>query len=299
MILGNKEGILVMSDINSERQKLEKIANKLKVKVIKMIAISGNGHAGGSMSIAEIVAVLYFRVLKFNINNALDEDRDRFILSKGHASATLYAALSELGFIPEEDLWTLHHIDSPLQMHPERGMCPGIEMSTGALGQGLSAGVGMAIGAKIKKKDFRSYVLLGDGELMEGQVWEAAMSASKFKLDNLVAVVDYNKFSLTTMTKDTMPLEPLAAKWESFGWNVIEVDGHNISQLIYAFEKSLTVKDKPSVIIAHTIKGHDIPAFAGKAESHSVSFTVSEVEETLKSLGCSNDEIHFTLSKMN
>lgn len=299
MVLGNKEGILVMSDINSERQKLEKIANKLKVKVIEMIAISGNGHAGGSMSIAEIVAVLYFRVLKFNINNALDEDRDRFILSKGHASATLYAALSELGFIPEEDLWTLHHIDSPLQMHPERGMCPGIEMSTGALGQGLSAGVGMAIGAKIKKKDFRSYVLLGDGELMEGQVWEAAMSASKFKLDNLVAVVDYNKFSLTTMTKDTMPLEPLAAKWESFGWNVIEVDGHNISQLIYAFEKSLTVKDKPSVIIAHTIKGHDIPAFAGKAESHSVSFTVSEVEETLKSLGCSNDEIHFTLSKMN
>lgn len=288
-----------MPEVITEKETLEKIANELKVNIIKMIAISGTGHAGGSMSIAEIIAVLYFHVMNVNPDNSLDEDRDRFVLSKGHASATQYAALSKIGYLPEEELWTLHHIDSRLQMHPERGICPGIEMSTGALGQGLSAAIGMAIGAKIKNKQFRSYVLLGDGELMEGQVWEAAMSAAKFKLDNLTAIVDYNKFSLTSRTKETMPLEPLSEKWSSFGWHVIEVNGHNITELVDAFEEAKGVKSKPTVIIANTIKGNDIPAFADKAESHSVSFQVNEVEETLKHLGCSSDEINFTISKMN
>ncbi|OGU54970.1 MAG: hypothetical protein A2V66_15320 [Ignavibacteria bacterium RBG_13_36_8] len=287
-----------MSSKDSEIIRLEKIANDLKVKIIRMIAKSGIGHAGGSMSIAEIVAVLYFHVMRVNPENALDENRDRFILSKGHASATQYAALARWGIIPEDELWTLHHIDSRLQMHPERGLCPGIEMSTGALGQGLSAGIGMAIGANLKKKDFRCYVVLGDGELMEGQVWEAAMSAPKFKLDNLTAIVDYNKFSLTSRTKETMPLDPLGDKWKAFGWQVIEVDGHSVSQLVQAFDEAKTVKGKPTVIIAHTFKGHDIPALEDTAASHSVSFTKEQVEATLNHLGCSIDEINQTLSIM-
>ena len=288
-----------MAERDTEIERVEKIVRRLKVNVIKMLAISGGGHAGGSMSIAEIIGVLYFHVMRINPDNPLDKDRDRFILSKGHACATLYAALSEIGFIPENVLWTLHHIGSPLQMHPERETCPGVEISTGALGQGLSAGVGMAIGAKIRKKAFRTYVLLGDGELDEGQVWEAIMSASKFRLDNLAAIVDYNRFSLTSSTSETMPLDPIVDKWSSFGWHIIEVDGHNLSQLFGAFDKAAGTKDRPTVIIANTVKGHDIPAYAGKAESHSVSFTAREVEETLIGLGCPGDEVSLTISKMN
>jgi transketolase len=276
---------------------LEKIARRIKIKIIKMLTISGGGHAGGSMSAVEILTSLYFHEMKFNPKNHLDENRDRFILSKGHASPALYAVFSEIGFLSEDSLWTLHEIDGPLQMHPERGLCPGVEMSTGALGQGLSAGIGMALGARIKGKEFRVYVLIGDGEMDEGQIWEAAMSASKFKLENLTTIIDYNKFSLTSSTTETMPLEPLADKWKSFGWNVLEVNGHKIPEILTAFKQAKEFKGKPTIILANTFKGHDIPAFENTAASHSVTFTVDQVKETLSYLGCNESEINETISK--
>jgi transketolase len=286
-----------MSISDNHILELEKIARRIKIKIIKMLTISGGGHAGGSMSAVEILTSLYFHEMKFNPKNHLDENRDRFILSKGHASPALYAVFSEIGFLSEESLWTLHEIDGPLQMHPERGLCPGVEMSTGALGQGLSAGIGMALGARIKGKEFRVYVLIGDGEMDEGQIWEAAMSASKFKLDNLTTIIDYNKFSLTSSTTETMPLEPLADKWKAFGWNVLEVNGHEIPEILTALKQAKEFKGKPTIIIANTFKGHDIPAFENTAASHSVTFTVDQVKETLSYLGCNESEINETISK--
>jgi transketolase len=283
-----------MNDI----RKLEDIANRVRINVVKMIAHSGIGHAGGASSIAEILSVLYFREMNIDPNNPKYEDRDRFILSKGHGCPALYAIFAEVGFIPESLMWTLHNIDSPLQMHPELGLCPGIEMSTGALGQGLSAGIGMALGARMRKKDFRVYVLIGDGETNEGQIWEAAMSAAKFKLDNLVVIMDNNKFSLSDRTQDVMPLEPVTEKWASFGWFVSEVDGHAIKELIQAFENARQRKGKPSIIIAHTVKGRGIPSVENKAESHSVSFTVDQTSETLYGLGCSRDEVTRFIQKI-
>lgn len=276
-------------------EELEAIANRLRIKIVQMIAYSGVGHAGGAMSITEMVTVLYFREMRLKKNDPDFPDRDRLILSKGHAVPALYAVFSELGYISEDLLYTLHKIDSPLQMHPEYGECPGVEMSTGALGQGLSASVGMAIGAKIRKKPFRIYAILGDGELAEGQIWEAAMAASKYNLDNLVALIDYNKLALTDKTDVVMPLEPLVAKWQSFGWEVFEINGHSIEELIDAFDKAKSVKGKPVVIVCHTEKGHKIPYYAGKASCHSVSFTEDQLVETLESLDCDKNEIEKTL----
>lgn len=276
-----------MNDIT----KLKEISNRIRINVVKMIAISGVGHAGGSTSIADILSVLYFHEMNIDPKNPNFEDRDRFILSKGHGCPALYAIFAEIGFIPKELLWTLHDIDSPLQMHPELGLCPGIEMSTGALGQGLSAGIGMAIGARLRKKDFRVYVLIGDGESNEGQIWEAAMLAPKYKLDNLLAIIDYNKFNLSDRTQQVMPLEPLYEKWISFGWHVIEVNGHSITQLINAFDEAKKIKGKPTFIIAHTVKGYGIPHVEDKAESHSVTFSTEEVGSTLEAMGCSSEEV--------
>ncbi len=283
-----------MNDLN----KLNEIANRVRINVVKMIALSGIGHAGGSTSIADILSVLYFKEMNIDPKNPNYEDRDRFILSKGHGCPALYAIFSEVGIIPESMLWTLHEIDSPLQMHPELGLCPGIEMSTGALGQGLSAGIGMAIGARLRKKDCRVYVLIGDGESNEGQIWEAAMSAAKFNLDNLVAILDYNKFCLSGRTEEVMPLEPLFDKWTAFGWHVIEVDGHSVASLIDAFKQARKIKDKPTFIIAHTLKGYGIPSVQDKAESHSVTFTTDQVSETLLALGCSRNEVHQFLQQL-
>lgn len=287
-----------MNQVANERQHLEEIANRLRIKVVQMIACSGIGHAGGSVSVAEILSVLYFHEMRVNPNDPNWEDRDRFIMSKGHGVPALYAVFSEIGYISEELLPTLHQIDSPLQMHPERGMCPGIEISTGALGQGLSAGIGMAIGARLRKKDFRVYVVIGDGESAEGQVWEAAMCAPHHKLDNLVAIVDYNKIALSDRVSKVMSLEPLHEKWASFGWHVIEVNGHSVAQLINAFDEAKTIKGKPSVIIAHTVKGFRIPHVEDSWESHSVSFSLEQVESTLKALGCSSNELNKILKQL-
>ena len=287
-----------MSKKTVDVKKLEEIAHRTRINVVKMIAKSGIGHLGGSVSIAEILAVLYFHELRIDPKNPEWEDRDRFILSKGHGCPALYATFAEVGYIPKDVLPTLHQIDSILQMHPERGVCPGIEMSTGALGQGLSAAVGMAIGANIKGKDFRVYVLVGCGECNEGQIWEAAMSASKYKLDNLTAIIDYNKLALSGRTQDVMPLEPLYDKWVAFGWHVIEANGHSVTQLINALDEARQIKGKPTFIIAHTVKGRNISYIEDTWPSHSVQMTAEQVESTLKELGCSKEEVKTTLAQM-
>ncbi len=287
-----------MSGKPVDARTLEQIARRTRINVVKMIAKSGIGHLGGSVSIAEILAVLYFHELRIDPKNPEWEDRDRFVLSKGHGCPALYATLAEVGYISKDTLPTLHQIDSILQMHPERGLCPGIEMSTGALGQGLSAAVGMALGAKIKDKDFRVYALLGCGECNEGQIWEAAMSAAKFDLDNLVAIIDYNKLALSGRTQEVMPLEPLADKWVAFGWHVIEANGHSVTEIIKALEEAKTVEGKPTFIIAHTVKGRNISYVEDTWPSHSVQMTPEQVEGSLKELGCSNEEIKTALAQM-
>ena len=287
-----------MSEKTVDVKKMEEIANRTRINVVKMIARSGIGHLGGSVSIAEILAVLYFHEMKIDPKNPEWEDRDRFVLSKGHGCPALYATFAEVGFIPRDLLMTLHEIDSPLQMHPELGLCPGIEMSTGALGQGLSAGAGMAVGARLRGRNSRVYVLVGCGECNEGQIWEAAMFASKNRLDNLVAIIDYNKLALSGRTQEVMPLEPLYDKWVAFGWHVIEANGHSVTQLINAFDEARTVKEKPTFIIAHTVKGRNISYIEDTWPSHSVQMTSEQVESTLEELGCSKDEIKTALSQM-
>jgi transketolase len=274
-----------------DSEQLRMIAQRLRIDVVKMIACSGIGHVGGSTSIAEILAVLYFHEMRVEYGNPELPERDRFILSKGHGCPALYAIFPRLGYIPEDLLWTLHDIDSPLQMHPELGVCPGIEMSTGALGQGLSAAIGIALGARLAGKEFRVYVLIGDGESNEGQIWEAAMSAPQFHLDNLIAIVDYNKFSLSDRVERVMPLEPLADKWQAFGWHVLRVDGHDIEALLSVFAQAREIKGKPVVIIADTIKGNGVPQVADTAGSHSVVFSEGQAVETLRAMGCDEAEI--------
>lgn len=281
----------------AETEKLEEIANHIRIKAVKMLGRT-TGHIGGSMSIAEILAVLYFHEMKIDTDNPEWEDRDRFVLSKGHACPALYSVLSEVGYIPEEVLWTLHKMDSILQGHPDMTVCPGIEMSTGALGQGLSAAAGMALAAKMKGKSFRVYAVVGDAECHEGQVWETAMFAAKYKLDNFVAIIDSNKFALSEKISVVMPVESLRDKWAAFGWHVIEMDGHNVSEIIDALAEAKKIKEKPTAIIAHTIKANKVSCWVGKWQCHSVTLTPEQVEQTLGELGCPEEEIKLTLSRI-
>ena len=285
-----------MNEHELDVKRLEEMSSRLRKKVLKMIGRFGYGHVGGSMSIAEIVSVLYFHEMRTDPHNPKWDDRDRFVLSKGHGCFTQYVALAELGIIPEEDLLRPYQVDSPLQGHPELNTCPGIEMSTGALGQGLSAGIGMALGGRLKKKDFRVYVLLGDGELNEGQVWEAAMLAPKYQLNNLVAIIDHNQHALSGRTREIMPLEPLTDKWIAFGWHVIQVDGHKVDQLMNALDKARETREKPTVIIAQTVKARGISFLEDKSESHATTMNRPEAEQALKEMGCTEQEIETALS---
>jgi len=260
------------------------MAKKLRRHIIMMTGKAGSGHPGGSLSSVEIVTALYFHVLRHNPGDPCWTDRDRFILSKGHAAPLLYAALAESGCFPVEELLTLRQLGSRLQGHTDRTLCPGVEMSAGGLGQGLSYSIGVALAGRLNSQDYRVYVLLGDGECDEGQVWEAAMAAAHFKLDNLLAIVDNNGQQIDGWNRDVMNLDPFNEKWRSFGWHVIEVDGHDLNQLLAAFEQARRIKKKPTVIIAHTIKGKGVsfmennPAFHGKAPN------AAEVQQALKEL---------------
>ena len=265
-------------------KRLRKIALQIRRDVLLMTTRAGSGHPGGSLSCAEIIACLYFHQLRYDPENPRWEDRDRFILSKGHSCPAVYAALSMAGFFPREELWTLRKVGSILQGHPDMKKTPGIEASTGSLGQGLSIGIGMALAARLDRRNYRVYVLLGDGELDEGQVWEAAMAAPHYGLDNITAIVDYNKIQLDGPVKNIMSLEPLADKWRAFRWHVIEIDGHDVRQVLDALDAAEEVKGRPTVIIAHTVKGKGISFMEHQVKYHGKALTEEELEKALQEL---------------
>jgi transketolase len=263
---------------------LEKMARQLRRDVITMIATAGSGHPGGSLSAADIVTALYFKAMHHDPKNPQWPSRDRFVLSKGHAAPILYAALAECGYFPVEELSTLRKLGSRLQGHTDRTLTPGVEMSAGSLGQGLSYGIGMALAGKLDKRDYRVYVLLGDGECEEGQVWEAAMFAPHHKVDRLTAIVDHNNLQLDGRVCDIMGIEPLADKWRAFNWNVLEINGHDMGEILKALKKAGEVKGKPTVIIAHTVKGKGVSFMEGNVDFHGKAPNQQETEQALKEL---------------
>lgn len=246
---------------------LNKKAQKLRKDVVISIGVGVAGHIGGSNSAADIVAALYFYKMKHDPKNPKMADRDRFLLSKGHVAILQYAALAEAGYFPVDDLKKTKEIGFYLQGHPDVLKTPGIEAGTGSLGQGLSIGLGMALGLKLDNINSKVYVLVGDGESAEGQIWEAALAASNFKADNLVAIVDNNNLQANGRIEDRFNTYPLIPKWESFGWNVIEIDGHNMEEILTALDQADTVKGKPTVIVAHTVKGKGV-SFAENVVSY-------------------------------
>ena len=249
-----------------------------------MLHEAASGHPGGSLSAVELVTALYFGdFLRFDPKNTEWADRDRFILSKGHGVPVQYAALAEAGVFPVDELKTLRRIDSRMQGHPVLGATPGIEASTGSLGQGLSIGLGMALAARLDRKDYRVYVLLGDGECQEGQVWEAAMAAGHHKPDNLIAIIDYNKFQLDGAIEDIIGLEPFAAKWESMGWITREIDGHDIEAVCEALEWARSQR-APACVIAHTVKGKGVSFMEGENAYHGVAPSADELTRALGEL---------------
>ena len=265
-------------------EQLGAVAKKLRRHIISMTGKAGSGHPGGSLSAVEIVTALYFGMLRHNPRDPRWSDRDRFILSKGHAAPLLYAALAECGYFPVEELSTLRQMDSRLQGHTDRTLTPGVEMSAGSLGQGLSFAVGVALAGRLNLQEYRVYVLLGDGECDEGQVWEAAMAAAHFKIDNLVAIVDNNGQQIDGWNRDVMNLAPFNEKWQAFGWHVIEVDGHDLAQLTTVFNQVTLIKGQPAVIIARTIKGKGVSFMENNLDYHGKAPTAAEVEIALKEL---------------
>jgi len=269
--------------MKEELKQLYKTANKIRKLIIQMTARAGSGHPGGSLSSTEIVTCLYFKVMRHNPKEPKWPKRDRFHLSKGHACPVLYAALALSGYFKIDELWNLRKLGSILQGHPDR-RTPGVEVASGSLGQGLSVALGMALAGKIDNQDWRVYCLMGDGEIQEGNIWEAAMAAPHFKLDNLCGIVDYNHFQIDGRTEEIMNLEPLVNKWESFGWHTIQCDGHNIEELLEAFEEAKSVKQKPTVIIAHTVKGKGVSFMEHVVDFHGRAPTEKEKEGALKEL---------------
>ena len=241
-----------------EKQRLQDIARELRLTVIDVMAWSGGAHVGGSLSIIDILTILYFKYLDINPADPQWDERDRFVLSKGHAAAGLIPVLAKRGFFPEETLKTFNHFGSPFAMHPDSNKVIGCDASAGSLGHGLSMAVGMALGARQRKMPWKTVCLMGDGECCEGSIWEAAMSAPHFKLGNLIGIVDRNRFMIDGETEDVMPLEPFADKWRAFGWEVVEVDGHDFDQLDEALARAWAATDVPVLILANTIKGKGV-----------------------------------------
>jgi len=279
----------------NKKNEIKLLANKIRRNTVQMIGCKGQvGHLGGSCSSAEIVASLYGSRLRFRPDNPNWEGRDKFIYSKGHAAIAQYAAMAEVGYFSREELWKVKELGSMLQGHPDRLRTPGIEAGTGSLGQGLSIAAGMAIAMKLDKRyDNRVYCVMGDGEMAEGQIWEAAMAAVNFKLDNLTGIVDRNAMQATGFIKDRFNTNPLAEKWAGFGWHVIEIDGHDVDAILASYDEAASVKGKPSVIIANTIKGKGIAFAENQAAFHNGALTKEQYDSAISEL----DNVIAALSK--
>jgi len=266
-------------------QDLKLKAKLFRREILEMTFLAGSGHPGGSMSAIDIITVLYYYVMRVDPNNPHWVDRDRFVLSKGHVCPALYTVLAEKGFFPKEALWTLRQPGSILQGHPDMRITPGVDMSTGSLGQGLSVACGMALAARLDNKDFLTYCMMGDGEIQEGNIWEGALFAAHYNLDNLIAILDKNKLQIAGFTEDIIALDPLIAKWEAFGWDVIELpDGNDIDQIIRAFDSLKSFTGKPKIIIANTIKGKGVSFMEDQPEYHGRALSASEMDRARKEL---------------
>ena len=271
--------------MKKNKEELIKISSQIRRDIIEMLTESASGHPGGSLSAADIVTTLFFNELNIDPKNPKDENRDRFVLSKGHAAPVLYSALARRGYFDPNELLTLRKIGSRLQGHPNMNDIPGIDMSTGSLGQGVSAAVGMALAGKIDNKDYRVYALLGDGELEEGQVWEASMAAAHYKLDNLTIFVDFNGLQIDGNITDVMNPSPIDKKFEAFGWNVMVIDGHNYDEILDAIDKAKACKGKPTAIICNTVKGKGVSFMENQAGWHGTAPSKEQCEIAIKELG--------------
>ena len=272
-----------MTSSETKVKELEKKARKIRQLIVRMLGVAGSGHPGGSLSAADMITALYFAVMRHDPKNPSWPQRDRFHLSKGHCCPLWYAVLAESGYFPESHLWTLRKFGSMLQGHPDR-RTPGVEVASGSLGQGLSVSVGMSLAGKLDKKDYRVYVLMGDGETQEGNVWEAAMAASHYKCDNLCAILDHNGFQIDGRTDVIMNLRPVLDKWRAFGWHAIEIDGHSMKDILAAYEEAAATKGKPSIIVGHTIKGKGVSFMENIVDFHGRAPTKEETEKAIQEL---------------
>ena len=272
-------------------KELQLTATRARMEAVKMVHAAASGHIGGSLSALDILIDLYYSVMNVDPTDPKNPDRDRFVLSKGHCTPALYATLALRGFFPVEELAGFRSINTHLSGHPDMVHVPGVDMSTGSLGQGLSAAVGMALAGKADSKDYRVYALLGDGEIEEGQIWEAAMAAAKFKLDNLCAIIDVNGLQIDGNTADVMPSEPLDKKMEAFGWHVIKIDGHDYEAIEAAFNETKTVKGQPTAILAATVKGKGVSYMEGDYGWHGKAPNDEQLEKALADLKAIYDEL--------
>ncbi|MHB8158683.1 MAG: transketolase [Desulfocucumaceae bacterium] len=267
-----------------DEKKLTQIALQIRRNIIKTLAESASGHCGGSLSAVEIMTYLYFQEMRVKADDPHWPDRDRFIMSKGHATPLFYSILAEKGFFPQEELMTFRKINSRLQGHPDMKKVPGVDMSTGSLGQGISSSVGMALAGKLDKKDYRVFVLLGDGEVEEGQVWEAAMAAAHYKLDNIIAFLDYNHLQIDGRINEIISPEPLDEKFCAFGWHVICINGHSFSEISQAVEEAKTISGKPTIIISRTVKGKGVSFMEDQVGWHGTAPTKEQAALALTEL---------------
>jgi len=282
--LGKMPNACIDAD-NKKIVNLERTANEIRKNIIRMIYEAGSGHPGGSLSCTDILTALYFHEMRYDPRNPKWEDRDRLVLSKGHAAPALYATMSKAGFFPDKELQTLRKLGTRLQGHPSMTKLPGVDMSTGSLGQGLSVAIGMGLAGRLDRRSYRVFAILGDGEIEEGQVWEAAMAAPHYHLDNLVAIIDKNHLQIDGPCEKIMNTSPIGFKFKSFGWYVVEINGHNMIEIINALAKAKEIEGKPTVIVANTIKGKGVSFMEGNLEFHGKAPNKEQFKQAMKELG--------------